>query len=67
MELWSKNRIDWTNIFVFLKKLGLLLFYWDILYNTVPLILNPQCSADVMKIGMFLKEIEKNMETHKLC
>ena len=36
-------------------------------YNTVPLILNPQCSEDVVKVGMFLKEIEKNMEKHKMC
>ena len=36
-------------------------------YNTVPLILNPQCSDDLVKIGMFLKEIEKNMEKHKMC
>ena len=36
-------------------------------YNTVPLILNPQCSGDVVMIGMFLEEIEKNMEKHRMC
>ena len=36
-------------------------------YNTVPQILNPQCSEDLVKIGMFLEEIEKNMEKHKMC
>ena len=36
-------------------------------YNTVALILNPQCSEDIVKIGMFLREIEKNMEKHRMC
>ena len=36
-------------------------------YNTVPQILNPQCSEDVVRIGMFIKEIEKNMIKLKMC
>ena len=36
-------------------------------YNSASLILNPQCSEDVVKIGMFLRDVEKNMEKHKMC
>ena len=48
--------------FVRLKYISLLTKY-----NTVPLILNPQCSEDIGKIGIFIREIEKNMEKLKMC
>ena len=36
-------------------------------YNTVNLILNPQDTDDIVKVGMFLTEIEKNMQKLKMC
>ena len=36
-------------------------------YNTVTLMLNPQSSEDVVKVGMYIGEIEKNMKKLKMC
>ena len=36
-------------------------------YNTVSQILTPQCSEDVVRIGMFIGEIEKNMIKLNMC
>ena len=36
-------------------------------YNTVNLILNPQDTDDIVKVGMFLIELEKNMQKLKMC
>ena len=36
-------------------------------YNTVTLMLNPQSTEDVVKIGMFIGEIERNMKKLKMC
>ena len=36
-------------------------------YNTVTLLLNPQSSEDVIQVGTFIGEIEKNMQKLKMC
>ena len=36
-------------------------------YNTVKLILNPQSREDVIMVGMFIGELEKNMTKLKMC
>ena len=36
-------------------------------YNTVKLILNPQSPEDVVKVGMYIREVEKNMKKLKMC
>ena len=36
-------------------------------YTTVNLLLNPQSSEDVMQVGSYIGEIEKNMQKLKMC
>ena len=36
-------------------------------FNTLNLMLNPQCCEDVVKVGMYINEIEKNMQKLKMC
>ena len=36
-------------------------------FNTLNLMLNPQCCEDVVKVGMYISEIEKNMQKLKMC
>ena len=35
--------------------------------NTLNLMLNPQSSEDVVKVGVYITEIEKNMQELKMC
>ena len=51
-----------AHIFIRLKFQSLLCKY-----NTLRLILNPQCREDVIMVGMFIGEIEKNMTKLKMC